>query len=282
MFDFSQLQQNPFFQEKSFQRNDIVFDEWAIDTCLYVVIEWEFLIEKHISSNDSELKELALLHKGDIFWEWSFSQVVPKEVRIRAVKEGKLLFIDIAKDMENCLQQFPALSLQILKEIISLTNKRLLVSNKEATVNYEITKQINAIETIDTKWLTWLFDSISKIYRSDYLLYLEKKEFIEHTLVIRYDTRDPWKFQNKVITFPDDFKKDVLEESGINLWKNTLIQKISIWKIVLGYIVFWNKETDFTDSDRRSAHSIANNLVWVLRQKKLLDEERDRNYIKNI
>jgi hypothetical protein len=53
--------------------------------------------------------------------------------------------------MENCLQQFPTLSLQILKEIISLTNKRLLVSNKEATVNYEITKQINAIETIDTK-----------------------------------------------------------------------------------------------------------------------------------
>ena len=93
--------------------------------------------------------------------------------------------------MEKCLQQFPSLSLQILKEIISLTNKRLLVSNKEATVNYEITKQINALETIDTKGLTSLFDSISKIYGSDYLLYLEKKEFIEHTLVIRYDTRDP-------------------------------------------------------------------------------------------
>jgi tRNA nucleotidyltransferase (CCA-adding enzyme) len=47
-------------------------------------------------------------------------------------------------------------------------------------------------------------------------------------LIIRYDTRNAGKNQDIVITFPDDFKTNVLEENGINLGRNTLLQKISI------------------------------------------------------
>lgn len=282
MLNLENLLHNPFFHKKWFQENQLIFDEWAIDTCLYIVYEGEICIEKYVSPDKKEVREIAILHSWDVFWEWAFSELTPKEVRVRAVKESMLFYIDVTKDLEQCLQQFPALSLQILKEIISLTNKRLLVSNREATINYEITKMINSIETFDMKSVTSLFDSISQIFGSDYLLYLEKKEFIEHTLVIRYDTREPWKFRDTVIRFPDDFKRDVLEEYGINLWKNTLIQKISVGWILLWYIVFWNAEEDFSHSDKRNAQSIANNLVWILRQKKLLDEERDKVYIKTI
>ncbi len=282
MLDLNQLSQNPFFHQKKVQKDELVFDEGEIDTCLYIVWDGEICIEKYLSPERNEVKEIAVLHSTDIFWEWAFSASAPKEVRVRALEDSTLYFIDVAKDMELCLQQFPPLSLQILKEIISLTNKRLLVSNREATINYEITKLINGIEIIDMKNITSLFDQISRIFWSDYLLYLEKKEFIDHTLVIRYDTRNSGKYGDIVITFPDDFKRDVLEEYWINLWKNTLIQKISVGWIILWYIVFWNSLKEFSHSDKRNAQSIANNLVWILRQKKLLDEERDKVYLKTI
>jgi hypothetical protein len=65
------------------------------------------------------------------------------------------------------------------------------------------------------------------------------------------------------------------------LGRNTLLQKISIGWETLWYLVFGNNSQEFNDSDHRVVESIANSLVWILRQKKLLDEERDRKYIKS-
>lgn len=281
MLNLRDIQNIPFFQKKLFQKGDIIFDEGVVDGYIYIVLSGQLSVEKYVSQWVKEVKKLAILNTWDIFWEGALSDSLPKQVRVQALSQGELVFIDVQKDMEKCIQQFPVVSFSLLKEIISLTNKRLLISNREVTVNFEITKYINNMESLDIKSFALLFDNISRVFWSDYLLYLEKKEFIEHTLVIRYDTREPGKFQNKVITFPDDFKRDVLEEYGINLWNNTLIQKITIGWTLLWYIVFGNKEAEFTDSDKRNSQLVASSLVWILRQKKLLDEERDKNYLKN-
>lgn len=281
MYNLHDLESVVYFQKKTYEKDEVIFNEGEENIFLYVVLEWKLLVDKQISSSE-ERKEIAILQSGDIFWEGSISGNYKKQVRVVCKEKAILYVLDTSTNLNKCLTEFPLISFEIFKKIISLTNTRLLVSDREATINYEVTKKINALEKIDFKSLTSLFDQIANAFWCDYLLYLEKKEFIEHTLVIRYDTRNSGKNENIVITFPDDFKTNILEENGINLWENTFLQKIAVWGEILWYLVFWNNSKNFNDSDHRVAESIGNSLVWILRQKKLLDEERDKNYLKSL
>lgn len=282
MYNLHDLESIAYFQKKAYQKDEVIFNEGEENTFLYIVLEWKLLVDKQISLYSDDRKEIAILQPWDIFWEGSISGSYKKQVRVVCKELTILYYLDTTLDLHKCLIEFPLISFEIFKKIIALTNSRLLVSDREATINYEVTKRINGLEKVDFKSLTSLFDQIANVFWCDYLLYLEKKEFIEHTLVIRYDTRNTGKVENIVITFPDDFKTNILEENGINLWENTFLQRIRVSWEILWYLVFWNNSKDFNDSDHRIAESIANSLVWVLRQKKLLDEERDKNYLKSL
>jgi hypothetical protein len=115
------------------------------------------------------------------------------------------------------MRDFPKESLLLLNEIISLTNKRLLLANREITVNSELQKTISLLEKIDMRHIFFLIDRLKLIFACDYILYIEKSQFISDAIVIRYDTRAQGKFQDIAIRFPDDFSQDVLEKNGINL-----------------------------------------------------------------
>lgn len=66
--------------------------------------------------------------------------------------------------MKKCMEQFPLLVFEILKKVIVLSHERLMASDREATVNYEITTLINSIDKIEVKTLAFLFDTILQIY----------------------------------------------------------------------------------------------------------------------
>jgi hypothetical protein len=141
--------------------------------------------------------------------------------------------IDASCDMTKCMRDFPSESLFLLNEIISLTNKRLLLSNREITVNSELQKTISKLEKVDMKNILHLVDQLKNIFGSDYILYIEKSQFLSDAIVIRYDTRQSGKLQDIAIRFPMDFSQDILEQNGINLGGYTLIQKLMIADDVL-------------------------------------------------
>jgi len=58
-------------------------------------------------------------------------------------------------------------------------------------------------------------------------------------------------------------------------------QKLSIWKNDLWYLIFLKKNINFNESDKKVLASTSSSIAWLIKQKQLLDEERDKEYMEN-
>jgi hypothetical protein len=68
-----------------------------------------------------------------------------------------------------------------------------------------------------------------------------------------------------------------LEEIWINKSDKIITKEISIWNEVLWNIIVWRKQ-DFNQNEKRIFLAMINSLSWILKQKKVLEEERDKNF----
>jgi hypothetical protein len=81
-------------------------------------------------------------------------------VSIIALNKTELLKIDLSENFRKFIEEFPSIGFDILKHIISETNKRLLEVNRLFTSSIEIEHLINSIKEIDTKVILSLIDKI--------------------------------------------------------------------------------------------------------------------------
>jgi hypothetical protein len=58
-------------------------------------------------------------------------------------------------------------------------------------------------------------------------------------------------------------------------------QKIAIWNEELGILFFIKKNNDFTDNDKKAILLTITSIAGVMKQKRVHDEERDKNYMQN-
>ncbi len=269
-----------FFWYKELQSWSLVFDEWDLDDNLYIIESWKVAIEKYTTVEKKETKELAILWEFDFFWEASLnSSDISKEALVKVVEDVKLLYINWKDWLQKFIEKYPKEWLDLLKFIVDATNKRLLKSNKQITANYEIVKSIIGIEKINDKNIFSIIDKIKLITWYEYVLFFEINPVVTHYLTLKYDTREHWKLQDKII---ERWSLTTLNELDniILSWYN-FVQKLSIWNIDLWFMIFW-KNKSFTYDDKKLIVSISNNLTWLLKQKEILKEELNRNYMKNI
>jgi len=270
MINIEFLKSLDFFKEKTLKKWEVLFDEWEIDNNLYYILSWSLSIEKYTTKEKKATKQLALIYEKDFFWEWSLSSYDPKQVKIVASKETKLLYIDAKTDFLDFMKKYPEEAKDILVNIISITNKRTLTWNKYITSVYEINKSINEISSINFKEIFKILDKINLILEWKYLLFLETNPIDDKYLTLKYDSRKTWKMQ------------DILVEK----W-NYSLKEIWIWekdKIITKEIKIWNeslwnimliKESTFNQNEKRIFLAMVNSLSWILKQKKILEEERD-------
>lgn len=268
-----------FFQYKEFKAWTLVFDEWEIDENLYIIISWKVWVEKYTTIEKKETKELAVLADWDFFWEASLGLIQPKEALVKAISDLKVLYIDWKNWIQWFIKKFPKEWLDLFNYIIETTNKRLLKANKQITANYEIVKSIIWIEKINDKNIFSIIEKIKLITWYDYILFFEINPVVSHYLSLKYDTRESWKLQDKVIERWDIDNFEKLD--NIILSDNNFVQKLSIWDIDLWFMIF-GKDTEFTYDDKKLIASISNNLTWLLKQKEIMKEELNRNYMKNV
>ena len=262
-----------FFQLKEFNPWEIVFDEWSNDENLYIIISWKIWVWKYTTTEKKEVKELALLRDNDFFWEASLNSNIPKEAVLRAVEYTKLIYINWKIWLQNFIEKYPKEWFELLLYIIDSTNKRLVLANKLITANHEIVKSIIEIEDINDKSIFLVIDKIKLVTGYDYILYFEVNQVVNDFLLFKYDTRQNWKFQDKVIErikFNDlkNFKDVVLENYNY-------VQKLNIWKIDLGFLIIW-KKSSLDYEDRKLILSISNSLTWLIRQKAILKDELNK------
>lgn len=276
MIDINLLINSWYFKTQILKKWDVLFDEWDKNENLYIILNWELQVEKYLSKELNETKVLAYLKKNEIFWEASLNWNWVKEVKIKSKWETHLLYINAKIWLEEFSKKYPTQAVNLLKYIIHLWNKRLIESNRLIAATYKMSKEIMKITKISNKEIFNLVEILKKITQVDYILYLEKNQVLENYMTVRYDTREKWKILDKVIEFTDS-RLDLL---SLRIWNYfTYIQNISIWTEDLWILYFFKKDENFTDNDKKTILLTSLSLAWVIKQKKINDEERDIDYM---
>jgi len=262
-----------YFKEITLKRWDILFDEWEINNNLYYILSGKLSIEKYTTKEKKETKQLAIIWKDDFLWEWALNTSEPKQVKVLASEKSELLYIDAKTDFLDFIKEYPEEAKNILVYIISITNKRALVWNKYITSIYEINKSIRKIWKVNFKEIFKILDKINLILEWEFLIFLETNMIDKSYLTLKYDSRKSWKMQDKLL---EKWKYN-LEEIWIKKDYKILTKEVFIWEESLWNIIITKKE-NFNQNDKRIFLGMINSLAWILKQKKNLEEERDKEF----
>lgn len=274
MINIKKLEISWFFKTIELAKSELLFDEWDLDNNLYIVKKGRLIIEKYTDDKKKELKELAILEKEDIFWEWALTNNDPKEVRISALENTELLKISWWKDFELFLKDNTKLWIELLSTIIESTNKRLLESNLLVTSSYALIKFISEISKFNNKNLFLIIDRLLSVLWANFIIYFEKVPGLKDYFVIKYDTREIWKMQEQVIQILNP-------EWFINLanskWDDILLEPLKIANQDIGYL-FIAKSKTFTEAQKKSIWTIAVSIAWFINQKQYFEWIKNDDY----
>ena len=276
MLDVNILKKSWFFKEVVLNKWEVLFDEWEIDENIYIVLTWELSVEKYTTKNKNETKSLAFLKQNDIFWEAALNSNSPKEVKIISRRDSVLLSINAKKWLFDFSDKYPEEALNLLKYIIHLSNKRVSESNFLITASYKISKEIIELNEITNKNIFWLIEVLKNSIWVEDIIYYEANPVMENYITLKYDTRNPWKLLNKVVELTEN-KLDLLDLKMDNY--QIITQKLSIWLNNLWYLIFLKKEEKFNESDKKVITTTGTSIAWLIKQKQLLDEERDKEFM---
>ena len=280
MLNIKNLENSWFFKKISLNSGEVLFNEWDVDHNIYIIISWEIIIEKKLQINNNLTKTLAILKKESVFWEWSLNNSNPKEVNVRSLTKSTLLSINAKEQMEDFLTKNPEEWLNLLKYIIYLWNNRLHKSNSRITSTYEMNSVISNLDIIDNKSIFKLIDTFKSIINASYIIFLEKNPILDQFFRLKYDTRNKWGVFDEILEInKGEDVGDVLKSRGVVLAENNIIRMSSIWNIQIWYFVIWRGGNDFEENEKKIIISIISSLSGVIRQKKLLDEERDKKFM---
>ena len=74
-------------------------------------------------------------------------------------------------------------------------------------------------------------------------------------------------------------KLDLLELKLNDMYHN--IQQLTIWDIELWYLVYFRKNVNFSNNDKKILTSISTWISWLIKEKKILEEEQNKNYMES-
>jgi hypothetical protein len=278
MLDINIFKNSGFFKTRTLNIWEYLFKEWENDENIYIIITWELIIEKFTSSTKAESKTLAILKNNEIFWEASLNNNLPKQVSIKAKEITQVIFINATTWLENFSNKYKKEAFSLLKYIIFLSNNRLNESNSLITASYKVSKEIIDINNFTSKSIFELIEKIKEIINVSEIIFLEENLVMKEYLVLKYKTSLPWKMQNDVIKITDN-KLNLLELK--NLWKYNHMQDIRTGNTNYWYLVFLREENDFTENEIKIISTLSSSFWGLLKQKELLEEQKNKDYIKN-
>lgn len=276
------LEKSPLFEQKFLQKWEVLFDEWSIDNKLYIIKKGLLSVEKYTTNEKKYTKQLAILKNGDFVGENGMNlEAKPKEAKIICIEDAELLQIDLKNDLKKFIEENPSIGFEILKHVIVETNKRLSEINKLFASNYELEKTINALKIIDIKAIFMVLEKIQSILDVDYILFFEKHAIMDHLLTLRYDSRFPGKMQDKIFEkqWPFIDLDTLCEEANISKDDQIIINKLSLWDEIYGYIILWREKRSFDGSDKKILSWASNSLAGIVKKYLWDKEEKNKLYI---
>lgn len=273
MFDIEFLKTSKYFSSKTLQRWELLFDEGDVDPYFSIIVSWKVLIEKYIEREKWTVKELAVLRAWDFLWEGSMSHLSPKDVRALAWEYSEILQIEWQEKFSQFLEAYPLVAKDMLLQIIYISNQRVIESNAYITSMHQITTAIRELDHFTLKEIIQIFSLILEVLHWEFLLFLEANPVLNWYFTLKYDSRTPGKLHDLVL----EKWKYSLDDIGIEWDVKLLTKELKIWKEVLWNIVIGRKEV-FNKNEQRIFLGIIASLTIILKQKKLLEEERDKEF----
>jgi len=277
MLDLNILKKSWYFKEIFLEKWEVLFSEWEVDENIYLIYSWELSVEKFTTNERNETKILAYIKQNEVFWEAALNNNNPKDVNIKAKRKSILLAINAKDWLTEFLKKYPNEALDLLKYIIHLSNVRLSESNYLITASYKVSNEIIWLNEITIKNIFKLIEVLKNSIWVAEILYYEVNPVMHNYITHRYDTRQKWKLLNEVKEITNN-KLDLLDLTINHYYK--FIQKLSIWNNDIWYLVFLKKGKIFNDSDKKIITTTSTSIAWLIKQKQLLDEERDKKYMK--
>ena len=282
MLNIEFLQSSDFFTPISLKSWDVIFDEWEIDNNLYIIVSGKIDVLKYTTSERVQTKKLATLLRNDFFWEaWLSVRDEPKKVKLVASSDSKLLKIDAWSWVEIFIKNHPEQWLLLLKHIIYITNKRLNKNNRQIAANYELSREINNLEKISLKSIFHIIERFKTIIECDYVIFFEHNIVVENYYTLKYDTRWRGSLDDISLEITDILNLNCIKDiSGLDFFPFNSITKLSIWERNLWFLITWRKNNIFSENEKNMLVSMGNSLAGIIKQKEVLEEERNKNYIK--
>lgn len=279
MININFLEKSWFFEIVKLKKDQLLFDEWDIDDNLYVIKSWGLNIEKYIDLEKKETKLLATLWGYEIFWEWSLSNNLPKQVKVYANKNTILLKIEAKNKFEDFLLKHTKSGIDLLSSIIYISNKRLLEANFLITASYKINKYISEITKFDNKNLFKIIEQFKDTINIEHILYLEKHPILENFVVLKYDTRENWKLKDIIIDLWDNnLNIDDIKKSWVNLWDKYFIQDLINKNEKIWYMIIADNWIFLDEWQKKAISIISVSIAWFVKQKQYFEENKNYEY----
>lgn len=278
MLNIDFFKNSPFFKERILKSWEYLFIEWDIDENIYIIISWELVIEKFTNSSRDESKVLAVLKNNEIFWEAALNNNLPKQVSIKAKIETKIIYINATSDLDAFSIKHTSEAFNLLKYIIDFSNTRLNKSNSLITASYKISNEIATMNDFSFKTIFNLIEEIKNIIWVSDIIFLEENIVLEQYLTIKYKTSEPWKMQDSIIKINNN-NIDLHELT--DLGKYSYVQSIKVWNKNYWYLIFLRDKNDFSENEIKIISTLWVSFSNVLKQKELIEEQKNKDYIKN-
>lgn len=269
-------EKSPLFSKKTLQKWEKLFDEWDLDSNLYIIKSGRLSVQKYTSIDKKNTKELAILQTWDFFWEWTLKNNEPKKTSITAIDKTELLLVEWQSDLKKYIKENPESWTELLFHIIDKTNNRLNETNSQISINYEIDNTIRELKIIDQNIIIPIIDKIKNLINADYAIYIEKHSVVKNYFYIKYDSRISWKFLNIWIEWDPILNLEALYKlTNIDEKDSISINKISIGWDDLWFLLIWREFRSFSNNEKIISKSIANSMAWVVKQILLNKEEKE-------
>ena len=276
MLNIKTLKDSWYFREVHLEKAEVVFKEWEVNENIYIVLAWELVVEKLTSKQWKESKILAYLRENDVFGEAALNNNNPKQVSVTTTRKTVLLVIWAQKLLNVFSIKYKQEAFNLMRYIVFLSNKRLSESNYLITANYKIAQEIKKLDEISYKAIFEILEKMKEALWVSDIIFYEVNPVMENYLTLKYDTRFKWKMQNEIIEITDN-KLDLLDLKVDDYYNFT--QKLGIWRNDLWYLIFLKKDFNFNETDRKVLSSISSSLSWLIKQKQLLEEDKNKEYM---
>jgi hypothetical protein len=282
MIDLENIKASWHFTQLILKSWEVLFKQWDIDENLYIIYDGELSVQRSIETKKWEFKELWLIWIWNIVWEAALSHSEPKEVQIIAKRTTLLLKIEWKIAFPTFVTAFPKDGYNVLTTIISIANTRLLRSNRQLTANYEVNVAISKIKDISITSIYKLLLIFQSILCVDQIMYFEKNRVMDCYYKLRYDSKNTSCIQNKILKFENEnLDVNVLQSEWIQFSKNFRSVDLTLWDEHYWFLVMGRDDKDFHENEEQLLTNTAWSFVWIIHQKWIIDEARNKNYIKS-